>query len=254
MSQAQTFKLTISYDGTRYYGWQKQLAVPTIQRKLERALEKLFGQKIKTAGASRTDRGVHACGQVVSFDATDRFEPQALQSKLNAILPDDIAVVSAETVDPLFNARFDSRGKTYLYRILLSKNPMKSRFGWYPYKNLADKLIILNEIAALFIGVHNFSAFSIKKELPDDPTCDIRRAFWKIDDDELVLTIAGDRFLQRMIRLIVGASYDCAFNRFEPAIITQMLDSGSRRLEYKCAPAHGLTLKEVYYENKNILI
>ena len=131
MSANCTYILHISYDGTNYFGWQKQPDVSTIQETLENALRKIFDDKsLKTTGSSRTDRGVHAEMQVVSFSAPQKYEADELTDRLNKMLPDDIAIVGARCADKKFNARFDAKGKIYRYKIISSKKALLSRYAW----------------------------------------------------------------------------------------------------------------------------
>ena len=243
-----TYILRISYDGTNYFGWQKQPNVLTVQTVLEEALNKLFGTSIKTAGASRTDCGVHAEEQVVSFAAQRRYEPDDLPHRLNKMLPDDISVIRADVTDKKFSARFDSKAKIYRYEILLTKNPLRMRYGWWCRKLSENSLPILNDAASLIIGTHDFSAFSILQDLPEEPLCNIIRAEWKlVDSNASHFFIEGNRFLHKMVRSLVGAMIDIATGHISIDDFKTMLDEGRRVREFRNAPANGLTLVKVRY-------
>ena len=242
-----TYVLSISYDGTNYFGWQKQPNVPTIQGELEKCLRKLFSADIKTVGASRTDRGVHALGQIVSFEApSEKYPPQDIARRLNKMLPPDIAVNGAALVEGKFNARFDSKGKIYKYRVITRKDPFRMNYAFL-WETLADENLVarLNEIAGIFLGEHDFSAFSIVKDLPENPVCTINRSEWRLEGDELVYLIEGNRFLHKMVRASVGAMIEMISRRLEISEANEMLATGRRVKEFRFAPPQGLFLVRV---------
>jgi len=246
-----TYILKMSYDGTKYYGWQKQPDVPTIQGELEKVLNKLWNVSIKTVGASRTDRGVHALDQCVSFSASQKFEPDELVKKLNLMLPQDISVRSAKISREKFNARFDACGKLYAYKIYFDKNPFKLRYSLWLNRHIeTNEMEVIGELSELLIGEHNFSAFSIKKDLPENPVCNIKCAFWEFayEKESIIFYINGDRFLHKMVRSLVGAILDIARGKFSPEIFKKMLDTGERIVEFKTASPKGLILEKVYYD------
>ena len=246
-----TYILKISYDGTNYYGWQKQPDVPTVQAELENVLTKLWNKPIRTVGASRTDRGVHAQDQCVSFVAEKKFTEDELTRKLNLMLPQDIAVLSIKLSEEKFDARFDSIGKLYTYKIYFDKDPFKLRYSlWLARPMDMDDVEILGEVSQLLEGEHNFSAFSIKKDLPENPICNIKYAFWEfeLDRNSITFYINGNRFLHKMVRSLVGAMLDVARGKFSAEIFAKMLDTGERIVEFKTAPPQGLTLEKVYYK------
>lgn len=253
MNDGTTYILHLSYDGTRYYGWQKQPNVPTIQGILETALRKIFSLSgdLKTTGASRTDKGVHAEDQVVSFSAQEKFRPDDLARRLNKMLPNDIAVVSAECTDERFNARFNAKSKVYQYLILLKKMPMKIQYGWWLKSckvDVKDALPMLNELSAMVVGEHNFSAFAVQQDLPDDASCRIFNAIWRAPcEAELEFSIEGNRFLHKMVRSLVGAMLDTIRGRIDAKSFELMLNTGNRVCEYRTAPPEGLTLIKVNY-------
>jgi len=242
-----TYVLSISYDGTNYFGWQKQPDVPTVQGELEKCLRKLFSTGVKTVGASRTDRGVHALGQIVSFEApSEKYPPQDLARRLNRMLPPDIAVNGAALVEGKFNARFDSKGKIYKYRVITRKDPFRMNYAFL-WEILPDENLVarLNETARMFLGEHDFSAFSIVKDLPESPLCTITRSEWRLEGDELVYLIEGNRFLHKMVRASVGAMIEVISGRLEISGIKEMLSTGRRVKEFRFAPPQGLFLVKV---------
>jgi len=260
----QTYILHLAYDGTDYFGWQKQLDVPTIQGILETNIEKLFGKRIKTIGASRTDSGVHAIDQSVSFSVEPKYAAVDLLRRLNLMLPDDIAVLDAKLISGKFHARYDAKGKRYRYSILTGKYPLAMRYAWLPNASLSQSdLPILNNIAERIIGIHDFSAFSILKSLPDKPVCDIFKAEWQFTNHESRITnhesqiiisfvIEGNRFLHKMIRSLVGAMISVVMSNMKKDDFIEMLESGKRIVEYRIAPPQGLLLEKLFYEDSEI--
>ena len=238
-----THILRISYDGTEYFGWQKQPNVPTVQGVIEHSLRKLFGKEIKTVGASRTDRGVHAIDQVVSFVAPKRYEPKDLMRRLNKMLPADIAVWDSIVTEKTFNARFDCEGKIYRYRIFKRKKALEARFGWW-YEGELD-INLLGGLAELILGEHDFRVFSIQKDLPENPRCTIFEAYWREFEDKLQFFIFGDRFLHKMVRSLVGAMVAVCGKQISDTDFRKMLYEGVRVSEFRNAPPHGLCLLEV---------
>jgi tRNA pseudouridine38-40 synthase len=239
------WKITISYDGYNFHGWQIQPDIRTVQGELNKVLQKIYGFEPKTIGASRTDAGVHAIGQVASVFLSDKFEAEDLAYRLNEMLPDDIAVKKIEPVGDDFSARYSAKKKFYEYRIISEKTPqiMNSTL-WIEKK---QDIVLLNSIASGFIGEHVFTAFTQIKELPEDPKCEVFRSEWRSDENGIIYCIEGNRFLYTMVRSIVGAQLDCARGRFSVEQLRQMLDEGKRLNDYKVAPAKGLCLIEVFY-------
>ncbi len=210
---------------------------------------KLLGD-VRTTGASRTDRGVHALGQVVSFTADRRYEPVDLAGRLNKMLPPDVAVVAAGEVKDRFSARFDAKTKLYRYTITLWKDPFGVRFSWWlpQLAQIDDAGAKLAKLSTLILGEHNFAPFSIARDLPQNPRCRISFATWRTDGEKLVFEIEGNRFLHKMVRSLVGAMVDVVRGRIEEEGFREMLFSGERVCEYNTAPPQGLVLVEVKYE------
>jgi len=239
------FKITLSYLGTNFHGWQIQPEDRTVQGELNIRLRKLFGCEIRTVGASRTDARVHAVGQVASAVLPDKYEPEDLRHRLNDMLPDDIAIRKIEIVPDSFSARHSAKGKRYEYRILFEKDPhLSSTTLWIKSK---PDLKTLTKTENLFLGTHDFSAFTRLESLPENSLCNIFSAKWLEHCDGLIFSVRGDRFLHTMIRGIVGASIDCARGRFTIENLKEMIDNGKRLYDYKVVEAKGLWLMEVFY-------
>jgi tRNA pseudouridine synthase A len=202
----QRWALTLSYDGSRFYGWQKQAGdLPTVQTALEQALTSIAGEQINTIVAGRTDTGVHATAQVVHFDTSVSRPEQAWVRGVNAHLPDGVAVLLAQKVAPHFNARFDAYGRYYRY--LLESSPVCSpllvgRVGW---THLKLDLNLMRQAAALLEGEHDFSSFRAAECQAKSPIKTLYRASISGTPRYLCLDLHGNAFLHHMVRNIMGA-------------------------------------------------
>ncbi|MDI6698742.1 MAG: tRNA pseudouridine(38-40) synthase TruA [Candidatus Saccharicenans sp.] len=241
----ENFKLTISYDGTDYHGWQRQPNRVTIQGKLEDVLMRILGEKINLQAAGRTDAGVHALGQVASFRANCRLSEAELLRALNAMLPFDIRILQVERVNPGFHARKSARSKVYRYRIMIS--PIISPFDYryvmhYPYPL---DIPAMEEAARRFEREADFSAFS-SGDYPNP----VRRIFSsRLENcgDELVYTVEANGFLRYMVRTIVGTLIMSGRGRLKPEEIDVLFEQKKRTLASPSAPARGLCLVRVNY-------
>jgi tRNA pseudouridine38-40 synthase len=171
-------RLTIEYDGTAYHGWQRQASVPAIQHAIESAIARISRESVTVIGSGRTDAGVHALAQTANFHTRATLEPAAWQRALNAVLPDDIAVIAAEAVDESFHARFSARGKRYRYFVMNrpSPSPLVRRSAWHLFRPL--NLARMRRGAAFLIGSHDFSAFRAADHAhrpSDDTVCRLTR-------------------------------------------------------------------------------
>lgn len=243
-------KLTVSYDGTGYCGFQEQrgTGLPTIQEELERCLKKLSGREVRVIGAGRTDSGVHARGQVVNFDAagwsipTDRIPLAA-----NGILPADIAVTAAEDVPDKFHARFSATAKTYRYVVYNNRvpDPLLRRYTYF-MPRLLDRGA-LAAAAGMLVGRHDFAAFKAE----GTPVKSTVRTIYSInavsDGNILNLDFRGDGFLYNMVRIITGTLLEVGLGKYPPERIKSILESGRREQAGPTAPPQGLCLVEVEY-------
>lgn len=240
-------KLTIEYDGTDFYGWQVQSEFRTVQGDLMKAIKRLMPDvEFRLIGASRTDRGVHAEGQVANLLIENlRFKTlEEFHKALNHVLPPDIYVRKIERVDDSFHARFSAKSKVYRYRILPERrSPLRRRFVWeYPYSFDRGLLFAL---ARHFVGEHDFKFLAVAGE-ERTTVCRILRAEWKIVDDEVHFEIEGNRFLYKMVRALVGLMMRIASGR-EPSDAIRLALLGKQKPKLWFAPPHGLTLVEVRY-------
>lgn len=247
-----TFKLTIAYDGTDYAGWQRQLGVDTIQDRLEAAVSEIEGSHVTVHGAGRTDSGVHALGQVASFEMEHGITATVLRRALNAKLPKDIRVRDVETVSRSFHARFNARRKSYQYRINCATvaNPMECRFAWHIVDAL--DLAVMRQAAVTLIGRHDFASFQTATTAAEVTTT--VRTIFAIEicmTPERIVTIdvVGDGFLRYMVRTIVGTLVEVGLGRREANDIPGVLMAESRELAGPTAPSLGLCLLSVDYSN-----
>ena len=242
------FKLILEYDGAAYHGWQVQPGLTTIQGLLQEALGRLAGAPVAVTGAGRTDAGVHALGQVVSFEATLRLSPAVLQRALNAQLPRDIVVVQAAEAAPDFDARFSARSKRYRYTLLRRAYPSAWHAGRVLFVPYALDTTAMIEAASTLVGCHDFSAFRAGTCAARSPVRTVHQAQWRAEGDFWHFEITANAFLQHMVRILVGTLLEVGRGRRNPASLTDLLASRDRRRAGKTAPPHGLCLVEVHYE------
>lgn len=242
--------LTISYDGTNYAGWQLQENAVAVQQRLEEALQKLTGEFIRVTGASRTDAGVHALGQRVHFDTTSRIPPDKYPFALNTCLPPDIRVLEGKAVSGDFHARFDAKGKRYTYRI--HNAPHASAIWRNVTAHVPQKLDLDRMRQALpdLLGTHDFAAFQASGGTAKTTVRTISDVGLVEQGDELILTIFGNAFLYNMVRIIAGTLCDIGMGRKSPDAFRRALETLDRLELGITAPACGLELTRVYYEDE----
>ena len=249
-----TLKLTLSYDGTRLVGWQRQAAGDSVQGVLEDALARFEGGPVTVHGAGRTDAGVHALGQVASVEVTFAHDAGMLARALNAQLPEDVRVLAVEDAAPGFHARFDARSKTYRYCIRNGPvaSPFERAFVWHVPQPL--DLDAMRQAAACLLGRHDFSAFrSIGTEVPDAVRTLHASAIVETAGDGdggrlLTYEVTGDGFLRHMVRAIVGTLVEVGRGWRDPAQMDALLQSRDRARAGATAPPHGLFLVRVVYD------
>lgn len=248
MGLRRNLKLIVAYDGTGYAGFQRQAqGIPTVQAALESAIYKITREEVGIIAAGRTDSGVHARGQVVNFTSQTRLREDRFLSALNAVLPEDIAVQSVETVPLDFHARFSAVSKTYGYYLYNQAiRPVFNRnWGYfYHYPLEIDKMI---EASLCLIGTHDFKCFqatgsSAKTTVRTINHCEIERR-----GSEIQIIINGNGFLYHMVRNIVGTLILVGSMRMTVDRFQAIVNSAERSLAGPTAPARGLCLEEVFY-------
>jgi tRNA pseudouridine38-40 synthase len=249
-------RLIVAYDGTDFFGWQRQPNVPTIQGEIETAIEKIVGAKITLYGSGRTDTGVHAVGQVANFKTSGAIPCENLLKALNNLLPLSVRVKKTEEVAESFHARYDARAKTYRYRILCS--PVASPFiGRYVhhYSYPLDHYRMA-AAARVLIGEHDFTSFAASEGPIEDPPLhdkgNVRTIFssqiiWRPRTSILGYTVRGSGFLHHMVRNIVGTLLDVGRGKLTPQDVLAILNARDRTQAGPTAPASGLCLAKVEY-------
>lgn len=250
------YRALIEYDGSAYHGFQRQReGEPTVQAAFEAVLSHLFGRHVPITGAGRTDSGVHALGQVISFTADWQHETVALQRALNANLPADIAVLQLEETSPGFHPRFDARRRAYEYHIYQApvRSPLRRSTSWHVPQLLdVDQM---NEAAATLIGVHDFATFgrppqalSPGSEQRGNSVREVFAANWQWRAGLLVFYIEANAFLYRMVRSIVGSLKLVGDGSWTVDEFVGAFHAGDRSRGGMIAPPHGLYLVSVVYE------
>ncbi|MGB0909693.1 MAG: tRNA pseudouridine(38-40) synthase TruA [Nitrospirales bacterium] len=243
-----TYKLTIQYDGTHYAGWQCQPNQPTVQAAVEQALSQITQVRIPVIAAGRTDSGVHAWGQVISFQSEKSLSTHEWIRALNGLLPPDVAIQQAEEVPGTFHARYHASGKIYEYRILLAtyRSALDRYRLWHIPRTLDVKA--MKEAGKFFIGTHDFSSFQNSPTDTKNPVCTIKSFTLSQENSLLCIRVQADRFLKQMVRSMVGTVVEVGLGRRQPSDINQILEATNRCAAGKTAPPHGLFLVQVLYE------
>ncbi|MBQ6826354.1 MAG: tRNA pseudouridine(38-40) synthase TruA [Clostridia bacterium] len=239
--------LYLSYNGSNYHGWQIQPNALTVQEEFENALLKLLGKPAKVTACSRTDTGVHAREFCCHLDIEDNIPHSAFSRGLNALLPPDIAVTDVKDVPSDFHARYNCKGKTYVYRILNSnkKDAFLSPFTWQIERQLDIEK--MNELCKNLIGTHDFFAFSASGRTVDDTVRTITDCFVEKQGDIITLSVTGNGFLYNMVRIIVGTAVDVSDGKLPADIPFAAFETKKRESVGMTAPAQGLILEKVYY-------
>lgn len=239
-------KLTVAYDGTDYHGWQIQNNGITIEAELNRCLSELFGEQIQVIGASRTDAGVHALGNVAVFDTECRMPAEKISYALNQRLPEDIRIQRSEEVAPDWHPRRCESRKTYEYRIYRGEFPMpvKRLYSYFIYHPL--DVDSMRKAAALLEGEHDFKSFCQTGAQVENTVRTIYSVEIEEQGAELVIRVCGNGFLYNMVRIIAGTLIEVGRGSCRPEDMTAVLQAVDRSAAGPTAPAHGLTL--VRYE------
>ena len=240
------FKITIQYDGTLYCGWQTQQNGLAIQPALEKLLGSFNGKSsIKITGSGRTDSGVHALGQVAHFDLKTDLDTCTLMRAMNAKCPEDITIVDCDVVSPEFHARFSAVQRTYRYQCYTGTNPLYKNQSWF----LPDLDIdMLNSISKNLLGTHDFLSFSKWNKQMNNTECDIFQSAWTKENNMVIFTVIGNRFLHHMVRYLTGTMVAVAQNKYSEKDFIQLLSNPQKNVTLHKAPAQGLFLEKVEYD------
>ncbi len=245
------YKIIVAYDGTDFSGWQVQPGRSSIEKTLKDTFLHVFKKHISVTGASRTDAGVHALGQVARFETDLLLDQRTMRHAWNNMLPKSIVIRSLFNAPDLFHPFYNVVDKTYYYHFFLNRPfPFVQRYGWYYWYPIDLKK--LNDTLQLFVGTHNFRAFSTVDPIGDNPMCTIydinveffqRFGFYRI-------TVRGKRFLRHMVRALVGAALHAAALKNNVSItdVAQILDSKNPNHNLPTAPACGLVLCKIRYK------
>lgn len=243
------FRFFIQYDGTRYNGWQRQGNTDsTIQGKLEHVLSEMVGHGVEIHGASRTDAGVHARGQVAHCKLNTALTPREIRDYCNRYLPADIAVTSCDVADDRFHARLNARRKQYCYRLWIGETPNVFSRKYLCAWSASLDLDAMRAAASFLLGKHDFRAFSSLKRFKKSTT----RTIHSIDiyrlGDEVRITFVGDGFLYNMVRILTGTLVEVGAGQRRPTDMVGILASLDRTQAGQTMPPHGLALDKIFYE------
>ncbi|HSL89696.1 MAG TPA: tRNA pseudouridine(38-40) synthase TruA [Ignavibacteriaceae bacterium] len=239
------YKLIIQYDGTEYAGWQIQNETRTIQQTITDSIETITKEKVNLIGSGRTDSGVHALGQAANFRIGIELDLYKFKHSLNAVLPNDISVLSIQKIHESFHARFDAKKRTYIYLISRYKSPFFRKYSYSFHGEL--NLPQLNTISKLFLGDKDYTSFTKKNDKIDNKVCEVFNAAWYDKNELIVFEISANRFLHGMVRTITGTILKASEIQNSKEYIEKMFSEMDRESAPMAVPANGLFLFKVEY-------
>lgn len=247
MSKIRNLKITLEYDGSRYYGWQIQKDKPTVQGELVRAIREITHERVVLYGAGRTDTGVHAAGQVANFKTKSRLPTMKWPNALNAHVPEDISTLFAEEVSLDFNSQFDAIGKTYRYAILNrdTRSALLRRRAYLVRHPL--NVPAMTAAAKHLIGERDFRSLATDAKEKEGTVRRISSFDVSRKGDLIYFTVTGNGFLYNMVRVAVGTLLEVGRGRMPPEKMAEIIGARDRRRAGPTIPAHGLTLLAVLY-------
>ena len=238
-------KLTIEYDGTEFVGWQRQPNGRTVQEEIENAIKKIMQEEIGIVGAGRTDSGVHARGQVANFFTSNGMPASDLQRALNGVLPDDVVIHSVEEIDEQFSARYSAKVREYRYYISKSPSAFERKYCWQTGYQL--DLEKMNRVAASVLHIHDFQSFCKADSDVEHHLCNVSESRWYTEDSKLIYIISANRFLQGMVRALVGTIVNVGRGYTSESEFLMIMEARNRSKAGPAAPAKGLFLERVTY-------
>lgn len=241
-------KLIIAYDGTNYCGWQIQPNGITVEEVLNKAIKKLTGEAVAVIGASRTDSGVHALGNVAVFDTESTIPPKRMSYALNQRLPEDIVIVKSEEVPLDWHPRYCDCRKTYEYHILNTRVPVPMKRYTNYFVSYDLNLESMKEAASYLTGTHDFASFCNVRTDVEDTVRTIYSLDIEKQGDEITIRINGNGFLYNMVRIIVGTLVRVGRGFYEPQKVKEILEAKKRTAAGVTAPPQGLVLVEIEYK------
>ena len=240
-------KLTIAYDGTNYCGWQIQPNGITVEEVINKTLQKLTGEPILVIGASRTDSGVHAMGNVAVFDTETSIPPEKIALAMNQRLPEDIVIVKSEEVAADFHPRYCDCSKTYEYHIINTRIPVPTKRYTNYFVSYNLNLDHMREAASYLVGEHDFVSFCNVRTDVENTVRTITALDVIENGNEITIRITGNGFLYNMVRIIVGTLIRVGRGFYTPEKVKEILEAKDRKAAGVTAPAHGLMLMEIKY-------
>lgn len=253
MTARRNLKVTLAYDGTDFYGWQVQARGRTVQGVVEAALARMHGAPVRVTAAGRTDSGVHATGQVISFEIGSSIDAGRYAEALNSYLPHDVRAMDAQEAPAAFDARRSARRRTYRYYLASGPAPHPHLRRYCLWRRSLPGVARLNALAAELVGAHDFSTFASADDVNETKVRTVASSCFYVEGPLLVYTIAADGFLRRMVRSVVGTLLDMGSRDAQPGELRRALESRDRLLAGATAPARGLFLERVIYDEESTI-
>lgn len=239
------YLLSIQYDGTKFFGWQNQNNLRTVQGEIEKAISIILKKEVNIIGAGRTDAGVHALGQKANFRVEESLNIYRFGYSLNSILPNDISITELKEVPENFHARFDAKKRSYIYLISKKKTPFYNNYSYYYPLDL--DINYLNKISLSLIGEKDFTSFCKKCDEVANKICTVHKARWYQKNDLTIFKITANRYLRGMVRAIVGTLLMAEKNKLSKEELNELINHKNREFAGENVPAKGLFLYKVEY-------
>jgi len=235
----------IAYDGTHFSGWQRQINAHTLQEEIENAISKILQEEITVLGCGRTDSGVHARSYFLNFKTNHQELNDQFIYKLNYLLPTTIVFECLWQVQDDFSARFDAESRSYKYYLHQEMNPFLNAYSLFYGRKL--NIAAMNKACTFLLGRQDFKSFSKAKTEVNNFFCQISKAHWEMEGEQLVFTIQANRFLRNMVRAVVGTLLEIGEEKKEPEHVIQVIKDQNRSSAGKSVAAHALFLEEIKY-------